>query len=107
MMNGPIYSRRVKEGGATLPAGIGRQLSDQGEYPLGLLCCGQSGGTRGVLTFARTGDVVPLLSVCSLDLLQAHMALGDWWHVLSLMSRGASFGATLTSSRSFWMFLLM
>ncbi|KAJ0771466.1 hypothetical protein HanPI659440_Chr07g0269441 [Helianthus annuus] len=66
MMKGPIYSRMVKEGGAALPAVIGRQLSDQGEYPLGLLCCGQGSGTRGVPVFAHAGNVVPLMSVCSL-----------------------------------------
>ncbi|MFS8020225.1 hypothetical protein Hanom_Chr15g01413051 [Helianthus anomalus] len=57
MMKGHIYSRRVKEGGATLAAAIGRQLSDQGEYPLGLLCCGQDGGTRGTPIFVHAGDV--------------------------------------------------
>ncbi|KAM0028524.1 hypothetical protein Hdeb2414_s0018g00514941 [Helianthus debilis subsp. tardiflorus] len=105
MVKGPIYGRRVKEGGAALPAAIGCQLSDQGEYPLGLLCCGQGGGTRGAPIFAHAGDVVPLLSVCSLDLLQVHMALGDWWYVLSFLSEGSSFDATLMPSRNFWKLL--
>ncbi|MFS7970976.1 hypothetical protein Hanom_Chr09g00827231 [Helianthus anomalus] len=39
-----IYSRRMKEGGEALPTATGCQLSDQGEYPLGLFCCTQSGG---------------------------------------------------------------
>ncbi|MFS8007916.1 hypothetical protein Hanom_Chr14g01266661 [Helianthus anomalus] len=36
-----------------------------GEYPLGLLCCCQGGGTRGAPIFVHGGDVVLLLSVCS------------------------------------------
>ncbi|MFS7918471.1 hypothetical protein Hanom_Chr03g00201491 [Helianthus anomalus] len=68
MIKGSIYSRRVKEGGATLPATIRRQLYDQGEYPLGPLCCGQHGGTRGEPIFIHAGDVVQPLSVCSQDL---------------------------------------
>ncbi|MFS8012412.1 hypothetical protein Hanom_Chr14g01320531 [Helianthus anomalus] len=66
MMKGPIYSRRVKEGGAAMPSVVVRQLSDQGEYPLGLLCHSQRSGTRGALTFAHVRDVVLALSVCSL-----------------------------------------
>ncbi|KAJ0575663.1 hypothetical protein HanIR_Chr05g0215321 [Helianthus annuus] len=66
MMKGRIYSRRVKEGGAAVPAVVARQLSDQGEYPLGLLCRGQCSGTRGALTFVPFGDVVLTLSGCSL-----------------------------------------
>ncbi|MFS7999635.1 hypothetical protein Hanom_Chr12g01168771 [Helianthus anomalus] len=65
MMKGLIYSRRVREGGATLPAAMGRQLSDQGEYPFGLLSCGQGSGIRGAPIFVRAGDVVLLMSVCS------------------------------------------
>ncbi|MFS7926178.1 hypothetical protein Hanom_Chr04g00293921 [Helianthus anomalus] len=64
MMKGPIYSRRVKEGGTTLTAAIGHQVSDQGEYPLGLLCCGQGGDTRGAPIFVHAVDVELLLSVC-------------------------------------------
>ncbi|MFS7956246.1 hypothetical protein Hanom_Chr07g00652301 [Helianthus anomalus] len=64
MMKGPIYSRGVKEGGATSPTVIGRQLSDQGEYPLGLLCCSQDSGPRGAPTFVHAREIVYLLSVC-------------------------------------------
>ncbi|KAJ0534273.1 hypothetical protein HanIR_Chr09g0417841 [Helianthus annuus] len=64
MTKGPVYSRRVNEGGATLPAAIGRQLSDQGQYPLGLLCCGQDSSTRRAPIFVHAGEIVQLLSVC-------------------------------------------
>ena len=61
-MKGPIYSRRVKEGGAAVPAVVTRQLSDQGEYPLGLLCHSRCSGTRGALTFVHAGNLVLALS---------------------------------------------
>ncbi|MFS7954624.1 putative mannitol dehydrogenase [Helianthus anomalus] len=64
MMKDHIYSRRVKQGGETLPAATGRQLSDQGEYPLGLLCCGQNSGTRGAPLFAHAGELVLQLLAC-------------------------------------------
>ncbi|KAJ0585743.1 hypothetical protein HanHA89_Chr05g0204181 [Helianthus annuus] len=64
MMKGPIYSRRVKKGGETLPAATRCQLSDQGEYPLGLLCCDQDSGTRGAPLFAHAGELVLQLPVC-------------------------------------------
>ncbi|KAF5805346.1 hypothetical protein HanXRQr2_Chr05g0208211 [Helianthus annuus] len=65
MMKGPIYSRRVKEEGAALPSVIERQLSDQGEYPFGLLCCLQDSGPRGAPIFVLAGEIILLLSVCS------------------------------------------
>ncbi|MFS7937006.1 hypothetical protein Hanom_Chr05g00422451 [Helianthus anomalus] len=78
MMKGPIYSRMVEKGGAVLPTVIGRQLSDQGEYPLGLLCCGQGSSTRGAPVFSHAGNVVvaPLgiLMVRSLNTFK----LGPW-----------------------------
>ncbi|KAJ0810271.1 hypothetical protein HanPI659440_Chr01g0025171 [Helianthus annuus] len=74
MMKGPIYSRRVKEGGAVVPAVGVRQLSDQGEYPLGLLCCDRRSGTRGALAFVHAGNLVLTTSVLLPDLLQAHVA---------------------------------
>ncbi|MFS7999425.1 hypothetical protein Hanom_Chr12g01165991 [Helianthus anomalus] len=78
MMKGLIYSRRVKEGGADMPAVATRQLSDQGEYHLGLLYQGQCSGTRGALTFARFGDLVLASSVCPLIRLQVYVALNGW-----------------------------
>ncbi|MFS7916027.1 hypothetical protein Hanom_Chr02g00172271 [Helianthus anomalus] len=103
---GSIYSRRVKEGGATLPAAIGRQLSDQGEYPLGLLCCGQDSGPRGAPIFVHAGEIVHLLSVCP------QICRRSTWRSVNgdgvvLYVKRSIFGATLTPSRSFWIYLLM
>ena len=94
MMKGPIYSRRVKEGGAVVPAVVARQLSDQGEYPLGLLCHSRCSGTRGALTFVHAGNIVLVLSALPPDLSQAYVALCGLvgWSI---------FVATLTFSRSF------
>ena len=78
MMKGPIYSRRVKEGGAAVPAVDARQLSDQGEYPLGLLCHGQCSGTRGVLAFVHAGNLVLALSALPPDLSQAYVSFCNW-----------------------------
>ena len=78
MMKGPIYSRKVKKGGAAVPAVIARQLSDQGEYPLGLLCHGRYSDTPGILSFAHAGDLVPVLSALSPDLPQAYVAFCEW-----------------------------
>ncbi|KAJ0453614.1 putative zinc/iron permease [Helianthus annuus] len=92
MMKGPIYSRIVKEGGAAVPAVGARQLSDQGEYPLGLLCCGRRSGTRGALAFAHAGNLVLTTSVLLPDLLQAYvLELGIVVHsVVIRLSMGAS-----------------
>ena len=90
MMKGPIYSRRVKKGGAAVPAVGARQLSDQEEYPLGLLCHGRCSGTRGVVTFAYAGYLVLASSALLPDLSQAYVAFCVWLHVLSFMSDRAS-----------------
>ncbi|MFS7910793.1 hypothetical protein Hanom_Chr02g00110401 [Helianthus anomalus] len=74
MMKGPIYSRRVKKEGAAVPAVDARQLSDQGGYPLGLLCHGRCSGTRGVLAFACAGYLVLVLSALLPGLSQAYVA---------------------------------
>ncbi|MFS7939931.1 hypothetical protein Hanom_Chr05g00457711 [Helianthus anomalus] len=74
MMKGPIYSRRVKKEGAAVPAVNARQLSDQGEYPLGLLCHSRCSGTCGVLSFACAGYLVPVLSALLPGLSQAYVA---------------------------------
>ncbi|MFS7968552.1 hypothetical protein Hanom_Chr09g00798851 [Helianthus anomalus] len=74
MMEGPIYSRRVRKEEAAVPAVCARQLSDQGEYPLGLLCHGECNGTRGVLAFACAGYLVLALSVLLPGLSQAYVA---------------------------------
>ena len=78
MMKGSIYSRRVKKEEAVVPAVGARQLSDQGKYPLGLLCHGQCSGTRGALTFVHAGNLVLALSVLPPDLSQAYVAFCDW-----------------------------
>ncbi|KAF5778242.1 hypothetical protein HanRHA438_Chr12g0556561 [Helianthus annuus] len=62
MMKGPIYSRMVKKEEAAVPAVGVRQLSDQGEYPLGLLCREGCSDTRGVLLFAYAGYLVLVAS---------------------------------------------
>uniref|UniRef100_A0A251V0Y9 Uncharacterized protein n=1 Tax=Helianthus annuus TaxID=4232 RepID=A0A251V0Y9_HELAN len=62
MMKGPIYSRMVKKEEAAVPAVGVRQSSDQGEYPLGLLCREGCSGTRGVLLFAYAGYLVLVAS---------------------------------------------
>ncbi|MFS7937186.1 hypothetical protein Hanom_Chr05g00424681 [Helianthus anomalus] len=87
MMKGPTYSRRVKEGGAALPAVIGCQLSDQEEYPLGLLCRVQGSGPRGAPIFVHAGKIVPLLSVCS------QICCRSTWRLVTrvvLLAEGAS-----------------
>ncbi|KAJ0523239.1 hypothetical protein HanRHA438_Chr10g0468951 [Helianthus annuus] len=78
MMKGPIYSRRVKKEGAAVPAVGACQLSDQEEYPLGLLCHGRCSGTRGVLTFAHAGYLVLVLSALLPDSSQAYVAFCGW-----------------------------
>ncbi|KAJ0744602.1 hypothetical protein HanPI659440_Chr10g0389521 [Helianthus annuus] len=78
MMKGPIYSRRVKKEGAAVPAVGACQLSDQGEYPLGLVCHGRCSGTRGVLTFAHAGYLVLALSALLPDLSQAYVSFCEW-----------------------------
>ncbi|MFS7907013.1 hypothetical protein Hanom_Chr01g00065951 [Helianthus anomalus] len=74
MIKGHIYRRRVKEGGEALPAATGHQLSDQGEYPLGLLCCGQDSVLRGAPSFVHAGEFIPQLSVCPQVVSQVYMA---------------------------------
>ncbi|KAM0035246.1 hypothetical protein Hdeb2414_s0015g00444071 [Helianthus debilis subsp. tardiflorus] len=78
MMKGPIYSRRVKKGGAAVPAVVVRQLSDQEEYPLGLFCCGRRSGTCGTLAFVHAGNLVLTLSVLPPYLSQAYVASCGW-----------------------------
>ena len=78
MMKGPIYSRRVKKEERAVPAVGARQLSDQEEYPLGLLCCGRDSGTRGALAFAHAGNLVLTMSILLPDLLQAYVASCGW-----------------------------
>ena len=78
MMKGPIYSRMVKKEEAAVPAVGVRQLSDQGEYPLGLLCHGRCSDTRGALTFVHVGNLVLVLSALSPDLPQAYVAFCEW-----------------------------
>ncbi|KAJ0857631.1 hypothetical protein HanRHA438_Chr13g0592341 [Helianthus annuus] len=90
MMKGSIYSRRVKKEEAAVPAVGVRQLSDQGEYPLGLLCQGRHSGTRGVPAFDGVGHLVLVMSALLPGLSQAHVAFCVWCHVLSLMLGEAS-----------------
>ena len=78
MMKGPIYSRRVKKEEAAVPAVGARQLSDQGEYPLGLLCREGCSGTRGVLVFAYAGYLVLVVSALLPGLPQAYVAFCQW-----------------------------
>ena len=78
MMKGPIYSRRVKKEEVAVPAVDVRQLSDQGEYPLGLLCHGRCSGTRGVVTFVHAGYLVLASSALLPDLSQAYVAFCEW-----------------------------
>ena len=78
MMKGPIYSRMVKKEEAAVPAVGVRQLSDHGEYPLGLLCREGCSGTRGALTFVHAGNLVLALSALPPDLSQAYVAFCDW-----------------------------
>ncbi|MFS7921263.1 hypothetical protein Hanom_Chr03g00234731 [Helianthus anomalus] len=68
----------MKEGGKTLPTATGRQLSDQEEYPLGLLCCSQDSGRRGAPLFSQVGEIVLQLSVYPLIVPQVHLA-SDYW----------------------------
>ncbi|KAJ0489122.1 hypothetical protein HanHA300_Chr12g0440401 [Helianthus annuus] len=74
MMKGPIYSRRMKKEEAAVPAVGARQLSDQGEYPLGLFCHGGCSGTRGLLAFACAGYLVLVKSALLPGLSQAYVA---------------------------------
>ncbi|KAJ0825221.1 hypothetical protein HanRHA438_Chr17g0800751 [Helianthus annuus] len=78
MIKGPIYSRRVKKEEAAMPAVGARQLSDQGEYPLGLLCREGCSGTRGVLVFAYAGYLVLVASALLPGLPQAYVAFCQW-----------------------------
>ena len=89
-MKGSIYSRRVKKEEVAVPAVGARQLSDQGEYPLGLLCQGRHSGTRGVPAFDGVGHLVLVMSALLPGLSQAHVASCVWCHVLSLMLGEAS-----------------
>ena len=78
MMKGPIYSRMVKKEEAAVPAVGVRQLSDQGEYPLGLLCREGCSGTRGILLFAYAGHLVLVSSDLLPGLSQAYVAFSQW-----------------------------
>ncbi|MFS8014019.1 hypothetical protein Hanom_Chr15g01339741 [Helianthus anomalus] len=73
-MKGSIYSRRVKKEEAAVPAVGARQLSDQGEYPLGLLCHAGCSGTRGALAFACAGYLVLVMSAMLPGLSRAYVA---------------------------------
>ncbi|MFS7992568.1 hypothetical protein Hanom_Chr12g01083841 [Helianthus anomalus] len=78
MMKDLIYNRMVKEGGAAVPAVDVCQLSDQGEYPFGLLCHVWCSGTRGVLTFVHVGNLVLTLQSLSYDFSQTCVASCEW-----------------------------
>ncbi|KAM0023622.1 hypothetical protein Hdeb2414_s0023g00641431 [Helianthus debilis subsp. tardiflorus] len=90
MMKGPIYSRRVKKEEAAAPAVGVCQLSDQGEYPFGLLCRGWCSGTRGVPSLDGVVYLVLVASALLPGLSRAYVALCRWRHVLSFMLVEAS-----------------
>ena len=61
-----------------MPVVVARQLSDQGEYPLGLLCREGCSGTRGVLLFAYAGYLVLVASDLLPGLSQAYVSSCHW-----------------------------
>ena len=88
-----------------MPAVVARQLSDQGEYPLGLLCREGCSGTRGVVTFVHAGYLVLASSALLPDLSQAYVAFCVWLHVLSFMSDRASLMPAMDRLDIFWKLL--
>ncbi|KAM0072111.1 hypothetical protein Hdeb2414_s0001g00032761 [Helianthus debilis subsp. tardiflorus] len=105
MMKGSIYSRRVKKEEAVVPAVGVRQLSDQGEYPFGLLCRGWCSGTRGVLAFDGAGYLVLVMSALLPGLSHAYVAFCGWCHVLSFMLVEASLMPAELCPGVFWKLL--